>query len=67
VPGSELCLRSDGESWLFTLNGSPYEDKLGNVTIKTSVSNITIKAEQTSIVKKKPVVNFALDGMCSMN
>jgi hypothetical protein len=36
----------------FTLNDPPCEDKLGNVTIQTSVPNITTKAEQTSIVKK---------------
>ena len=36
----------------FTLNDSPCEDKLGNITIQTSVPNITTKAEQTSIVKK---------------
>jgi hypothetical protein len=31
----------------FTLNDPPCEDKLGNVTIRTSVPNITTKAEQT--------------------
>jgi hypothetical protein len=31
---------------------APGEDKLGNVTIQTSVPNITTKAKQTSIVKK---------------
>ena len=36
----------------FTLNDFPCEDKLGNITIQTSVPNITNKAEQTSIVKK---------------
>ena len=36
----------------FTLNDPSCEDKLGNVTIQTSVPNITTKAEQTSIVKK---------------
>ena len=30
----------------------PCEDKLGNVTIQTSVPNITTKAKQTNIVKK---------------
>jgi hypothetical protein len=42
----------------FTLNDLPCEDKLGNVTIQTSVPNITTLSV---------VVNFALDGMCSMN
>ena len=36
----------------FTLNDPSCEDKLGNVTIQTSVPNITTKAEQTTIVKK---------------
>ena len=36
----------------FTLNDPSCEDKLGNVTIQTSVPNITTKVEQTSIVKK---------------
>ena len=35
----------------FTLNDSPCEDKLGNITFKTSVPNIPTKAEQTCIVK----------------
>jgi hypothetical protein len=30
----------------FTLNDPPCEDKLGNVTIQTSVPNITTKAKQ---------------------
>ena len=37
----------------FTLIDPSCEDKLGNITIQTSVPNITTKAEQTSIVKKK--------------
>jgi hypothetical protein len=36
----------------FTLNDLPCEDKLGNVTIQTSVPNITTKVKQTNIVKK---------------
>jgi hypothetical protein len=36
----------------FTLNDLPCEDKLGKVTIQTSVPNITTKVKQTNIVKK---------------
>ncbi|CAG2245305.1 unnamed protein product [Mytilus edulis] len=40
------------EPIVFTMNNTPCEEKLGNVTIQTSVPLITTKDEQTSNVKK---------------
>ncbi|OOY33764.1 hypothetical protein BOV88_13545 [Solemya velum gill symbiont] len=40
------------EPIVFTMNNTPCEEKLGNVTIQTSVPLITTRDEQTSNVKK---------------